>query len=128
MYLRISNPSYEPSERSDLGIPALPDQENGTLALFANKAYLKWAQKKGEENPKVAQKASCLLVCSEDEYDLMNTKQRDEGKSRFGHPRRENQRAEQEDQEVGKVDEPDFKIEILTIQKACKALGFFSDC
>lgn len=58
----------------------------------------------------------------------MNTKQRDEGKSRFGHPRRENQRAEQEDQEVGKVDEPDFKIEILTIQKACKALGFFSDC
>lgn len=56
----------------------------------------------------------------------MNTKQRNEGKSRFGHPKRENQRAEQNDQEVGKVDEPDFKIE--TIQKACKASGFFSDC
>lgn len=59
-----------------------------------NKTYLKWAQKKSEEDPKEAQKACRLLICRKDEHDLMNTKQWDEGKSRFGHPKRENQRAE----------------------------------
>lgn len=76
------------------------------------KTYLKWTQKNGEENPEVAQKSSRLFVSSEDEYNLMNAKQGDEGKSRFGHPKRKNQRAEQDDQEVGKVDEPYFPIEI----------------
>lgn len=80
--------------------------------LLPTKTYLKWAQKNGEENPEVAQKTSRLFVSSKDEYDLMNTKQRDEGKSRFGQPKRENQRAEQDDQEVGMVDEPYFNIEI----------------
>lgn len=75
------------------------------------KTYLKWAQKNGEENPEVAQKTSCLFVSSKDENDLMNAKQRDEGKSCFGHPMRENQREEQDDQEVGKVDEPYSNIE-----------------
>lgn len=43
----------------------------------------------------------------------MNAKQRDEGKSRFGHPTRENQRVEQD--KVGKVDEPYFNIELKPI-------------
>lgn len=80
------------------------------LALLANKTYLKWAQKKGEENPKVAQEASRLLVCGKNEYDLVNTKQRDEGKSRFGHPKGANQREEQDVEEVGKANEQHLSI------------------
>lgn len=85
-------------------------QKKETLALLANKTYLKWAQKKGEENPKVAQEASRLLVCGKNEYDLVNTKQRDEGKSRFGHPKGANQREEQDVEEVGKANEQHLSI------------------
>lgn len=99
---------------------AWPDQEN------RKKTYLKWAQKNSEENPEVAQKTSCLFVSSKDEYDLMNAKQWDEGKSRFGHPTTENRRVEQD--KVGNVEEPYLNIKIKTIQKVGKASGFFIYC
>lgn len=97
--------------------------------FWPTKSYLERAQKNGEKNPEVAQKTSCLFVGSKDEYDLMNAKQRDEGKSCFGHPKRENQRGEQDEQEFGNVDEQYLNVKIKTIQKTkSKASGFFSDC
>lgn len=63
------------------------------IATDTNQAHLKRIQSKGEKDFNVAQNASCLLICSKNEYDFMNPKQRYKGKCCLGKPT--NQKEEQ---------------------------------
>lgn len=56
------------------------------IATDTNQAHLKRIQSKGEKDFNVAQNASCLLICSKNEYDFMNPKQRYKGKCCLGKP------------------------------------------
>lgn len=85
----LGKPDHQRGKYHALGFNVISDQcackTSGHSQVLA---YLKGTDKKCEEHFDVAQNACRLLICSKDENHLMNSKQRNEGKSCLGEPKK----------------------------------------